>query len=249
MALKAIVDSLDGIDESLHEHYVEKDGGYYLSLDDFGKHPGAVTLKSTLNRVSKERDTLSAKVTEMEGKVEGLPEDFDPEEWARLKAGDGGKPDEAMQALKDQHARAIETLRNKHAADLDAVTAQVAERDSYIDRTLVDGGLKDSLLEVGVVPELLDGALASLRGNVKVQRADDGSRSAIVETDLGDVPVADFVKEWAGSKGKAYLGKPSGPGGEGNNGGNRNPRSAGDLGGDQGARKQAIASRFPELTQ
>lgn len=249
MALKAFTDTLDGIDESLHEHYIEKDGGYYLSLDDFGKHPGAVTLKATLNRVNKDKESLSEKLSELEGRVGGLPEDFDPDEWARLKAGDSGKPDEAIQTLKDQHARAIETLRTKHAADLEVANAQIGERDAYIDRTLIDGGLKDSLIGVGVVPELLDGALASLRGNVKVQRADDGSRSAIVETDLGDVPVADFVKEWAGSKGKAYLGKPSGPGGEGNNGSGRNSRGSGNLGGDTSARKQAIASRFPELPQ
>lgn len=248
MALKAFTDTLDGIDASLHEHYVEKDGGYYLSLDDFGKHPGAVTLKNTLNKVNKEKETLSAQVVDLEGKVSVLPDDFDADDWARLKASDTGKPDEAIQALKDQHTRAVEALRNKHTLEIEAANTQVAERDAYIDRTLIDGGLKDSLLEVGVMPELLDGALASLRGNVKVQRADDGSRSAIVETDLGDVGIADFVKEWAGSKGKAYLGKPGGPSPEGNNG-SRHSRSTGDLGGDVSARKSAIAERFPELNK
>lgn len=248
MALKAYTDNLDGIDESLREHYVEKEGGYYLSLDDFGKHPGAVTLKTTLNKVNKEKDMLASQVTDLESKASMLPDDFDADDWARLKAGDGGKTDEAIQALKDQHTRAVEMLRNKHALEVDAISSQVAERDGYIDRSLIDGGLKDSLLDVGVVPALLDGALASLRGNVRVQRADDGSRSAIVETDLGDVGVADFVKEWASSKGKAYLGKAQGPSPEGNNGG-RYARSGGDLGGDSGARKSAIADRFPELNK
>ena len=251
MALKAFVDSLDGIDESLHEHYTEKDGGFYLSLEDFGKHPGAVTLKTTLNKVNKDKDALAAKVTELEGKVEGLPEDFDADEWARLKAGDDGKPDEAIQALKDQHARAVETLKAKHAKDLADKDALLNERDGYIDRTLIDGGLKDALLDVGVNPDLMDGALASLRGSVKVQKADDGSRAAIVETDLGDVPVTEFVKEWAGTKGKAYLGKVTGPGGEGNNGGGRGgiKIQGGDFGGDKSARTKAIASKFPELAQ
>lgn len=249
MALKAYVDTLDGIDESLHEHYTEKDGGFYLSLDDFGKHPGAVTLKTTLNRVSKERDTLSGEVSELKSRVESLPEDFDPDEWTRLKAKNDGKDDEAIQALNEKHSKAIEALRNKHSAELEEVSAQIAERDSYIDRTLVDGGLKDSLIEVGVMPELMDGALASLRGSVKVQRSEDGSRTAIVETELGDVPVADYVKDWSTTKGKAYLGKPSGPGGEGNNGGTRSTKSTGDLGGNKDSRKKAIEARFPELNQ
>lgn len=247
MALKAVVSDLSEVDESLHEHYTEKDGSYYLSLDDFGKHPGAVTLKATLNKVNKDKETLSTKVAELESRVENLPDDFDADEWTRLKAGEGGKPDEAIQALKDQHARAVEQLKAKHKTDLDAVTAQVAERDGYIDRTLIDGGLKDSLLEVGVNPDLLDGALASLRGSVKVQRGDDGARSAIVETDLGDVAVSDFVKEWAGGKGKAYLGKP--PQMDANGGGNKRHAGqvGGDFGGDKAARTKAIAAKFPEL--
>lgn len=250
MALKAFVETLDSVDEALREHYVERDGGFHLGLEDFGKHYGAVALKGTLNKVNKDKDALATRVTELEGKVEGLPEDFDADEWARLKAGDGGKPDEAIQALKDQHARAVETLKAKHAKDLADKDALIGERDGYIDRTLVDGGLKDALLDVGVNPDLMDGALASLRGSVKVQKADDGSRAAIVETDLGDVPVADFVKEWAGAKGKAYLGKATGPGGEGNHGGRGGIKTqGGDFGGDKSARTKAIASKFPELAQ
>ena len=53
---------------------------------------------------------------------------------------------------------------------------------------------------------------------MKVQRADDGDRKAIVDTDLGEVSVADFVKEWSAGKGKPYLGKPTGPDVQGNNG-------------------------------
>lgn len=251
MALKAFVESLDSVDEALREHYVERDGGFHLGLEEFGKHYGAVALKTTLNKVNKDKDVLATKVTELEGKVSTLPEDFDVDEWARLKAGDSGKPDEALQAERDKSARAIEALKAKHAKDLADKDVMIGERDGYIDRTLIDGGLKDALLDVGVNPELLDGALASLRGSVKVQKADDGNRSAMVETDMGDVPVGDFVKEWAGAKGKAYLGKPFGPGGEGNNGGGRGgiKTQGGDFGGDKGARTKAIASKFPELAQ
>jgi hypothetical protein len=215
VALKAVVTSLDGIDAALHEHYTEKDGSFHLAIDDFGKHPGAVTLKTTLNKVNKDKDTLAAKVTELEDRVKELPEDFDPAEWARLKSG--AKPDEAIEALKAQHAKAVDTLKTKHAADLADKDKLIGERDGYIDRTLVDGGLKDALLDVGVKPELLDGALAVLRGSVKVHRAENGDRKAVVETDMGEVGVAEFVKDWSGTKGKAYLGTASGPEAKGNN--------------------------------
>lgn len=251
MALKAFVESLDGIDESLHEHYVEKDGGYYLNLEDFGKHPGAVTLKTTLNRVNKDKEALASKVAELESKVEGLPEDFDPDEWTRLKAGEGGKPDEAIQALKDQHARALEAAKAKYSKELEAALEQVAERDSYIDSSIRNDELRRALREVGVDMDQHEEVLLDHLGKqVKVQRTDDGKRVALVDTDLGEVPVSDFIKEWAGTKGKAYLGRPSGPDPHGNSGHGRSSRMpAGDFGGDRDDRVKAIASKFPELAQ
>lgn len=251
MALKAFVESLDSVDEALRDHYTERDGGFHLALEDFGKHYGAVSLKNTLNKVNKDKDALASKVSELEEKVGTLPEDFDPDEWARLKAGDGGKPDEAIQALKDQQARALEALKAKHVKDLTDRDAALQERDNYIDRTTRNDELRKALRDVGVDMDQHEEVLLDHLGKqVKVQRTDDGKRVALVDTELGEVPVTDFVKEWAGTKGKAYLGKASGPGGEGNNGMGRGPKTqGGDFGGDKSDRVKAIASKFPELAQ
>lgn len=251
MGLKAILEKIDDLPEDQKSLYTETKVGdktaYVLEVEDIDNHP-KVRGVITANRENvRKRDEYKSKVDELEGKVANLPEDFDADEWTRLKSGNSGKPDEALQALKDQHSRAIETLKAKHAKDLSDKDTLIGERDGYIDKTLIDGGLKDALLDVGVNPELLDGALASLRGSVKVQKADDGNRKAIVETDLGDVPVADYVKEWSGTRGKAYLGKPSGPGGEGNNGRGGVKTNAGNFGGDKNDRVKAISSKFPEL--
>jgi hypothetical protein len=250
MALKSVYTSADDIPEEHKAFYREDGDKYVLDIEGIDDHP-KVRGVITANRENiRKRDEYKAKLSELEGKVSTLPEDFDPDEWARLKAGEGGKPDEAIQALKDQHARAIEALKQKHASELTAKDQQIGERDSYIDRTLADGGLKDALLDVGVDPDLLDGALASLRPNVKVQRAENGDRKAIVETDLGEIGVPEFVKEWASAKGKAYLGKPSGPDAQGNNGNSRGKTlPAGSFGGDKSERTKAIASKFPELAQ
>jgi len=248
MGLKSIYSAGDEIPAEHKSFYKEEGDKFVLDVEGIDDHP-KVRGVITANRENvKKRDEYKAKVTELEGKVAGLPEDFDADEWTRLKAGDGGKPDEAIQALKDQHTKAVQTLKEKHAADLAERDTQIGERDGYIDRTLVDGGLKDALLDIGVNPELLDGAMASLRGNVKVQRADNGDRKAIVETDLGEVAVGDFVKDWSAGKGKAYLGKATGPGGNGNNGNGRVKAPAGDFGGSKEDRQKAIASKFPELS-
>lgn len=250
MGLKSVYTSQDDIPEGHRDFYKEEGDKFVLDIEGIDDHP-KVRGVITANRANvAKRDEYKARVTELEGKVAGLPEDFDADEWTRLKAGESGKPDEALQALKDQHARAIEAIKTKHAGELGERDKQLGERDGYIDRTLIDGGLKDALLDIGVNPELLDGALASLRGNVKVQRADTGDRKAIVETDMGEVPVGDFVREWSQTKGKAYLGKASGPDPLGNNRGGRGGKlPAGDFGGSKEDRQKAIASKFPELTQ
>ncbi|WP_336802465.1 hypothetical protein [Kaistia sp. MMO-174] len=217
MGLKSIYASADDIPDGQKDFYKEEGDKFVLDVEGIDDHP-KVRGVITANRENvRKRDEYKRQAEELKARVDGLPEDFDPDEWAQLKAGNGGKPDEALQALKDQHARALDALKAKHAGELGERDKQIGERDGYIDRTLIDGGLKDALLDIGVNPDLLDGALASLRGSVKVQRTDTGDRKAIVETDLGEVAIGDFVRDWSGGKGKAYLGKPSGPEAKGGN--------------------------------
>lgn len=209
MALKAIIDNLDDIPEALREHYAEKDGAFYLALDDFGKHPGAVTLKATLNKLNREKADLAAKVAEWEPRIAALPEDFDPADWERLKSGKTG--DEALAQIKEQHQRAMEQARNKHAEDLARLAGDLQERDSYIDRTTRQEALRKSLREAGIDPTHEDLIADHLARQVKVAREETGERRAFVETDIGEVGVADFVADWAKSKGKPYLRPVSGP--------------------------------------
>lgn len=213
MALKALIADLTEVDEALRAHYTEKDGAYYLDLDDFGKHPGAATLKATLNRVNKDKDALAAKVAEWQPKIEALPEDFDADEWERLKSG--AEPSEQIQTLKDQHARAIEAMKAKAKADQEALAVQLAERDGYIDGTTRDVALSAALDDAGFDPKHKPMLAKFLADRVKVRRDDGGARSAYVETDLGEVSTLDFIKDFAAKDGKDYLAKATGPGAPG----------------------------------
>ena len=51
MALKAIIDSLDSVEEQFHALYEEKDGKFVLNVDGIEAHPGAAALKAALDRV------------------------------------------------------------------------------------------------------------------------------------------------------------------------------------------------------
>lgn len=256
MGIKALLESLDGVPEALHGEYVEQKVGdktvFVLDVEGIDDHP-KVRGVITANRANiAKRDDYKSRLEAAEGKLSAIPEDFDAERWVELNANankdDPAKRDADLQSMKQVYEGKLQNAQNKYATDIAAKDAEIAERDRYIDRSLVDAGLKDSLLDVGVNPDLIEGAMASLRGSIKVQRADDGNRKAIVETDLGEVAVGDFVKDWAQTKGKAYLAKADGPRPNGNDGQHRGSKFAGaDLGGDVAARRKAIAAKFPEL--
>lgn len=253
MAIKTVLSDLGEAPESLRDEYKEQKVGdktiYVLDLDGIDDHPkvrGVITANSA-NKAK--RDEYKTKLDAAEARLVGLPEDFDADEWTRLKAGDGGNKDEAIQALKDQNARAIETLKTKHANDLADRDRQIGERDGYIDRTMRNDDLRKALRDAGVDMDQHEDVLLDYLGKqVKVQRADNGDRKTIVETDMGDISVTDFVKEWANGKGKAYLAKPGGPEPKGNNGDGRGDHSQkGSFGGNRDERVNAIANKFPDL--
>lgn len=215
MALKSFYSDASEVPEALRGEYVETaDGRFVLDIEDVDNHPkvrGVITANKENAKKAQER---LAKIEELQSRISELPEDFDPSEWSRLKSG-GGKPDEQMQALKDQHSRALEALKAKHNSDLAAITAQVQERDSYIDGQTRQNALSAALDEAGFDPMHKPMIAKFLADQIKVRREDDGRRIAFAETDLGELSPQDFVKEFASKQGKAYLAKASGPGANG----------------------------------
>lgn len=225
MGLKAILESLDGLDEGLTGFYKEDGDKFVLDVENIDSHPkvrGVVTANK--GNVAK-RDKWKARAEELEAKVATFPEDFDPEEYASLKANASDDPDktkavnEQIQSLKATYENQIAGLKKK----VEDVTAekdvQIAERDSYIDRTVKDADLKQSLLDVGVDPKFLNATLALHKDAAKVVRDDDGSRRGIFETDLGEVPIGQFIKEWAETdQGKPFIKPATGPNANGSNG-------------------------------
>lgn len=260
MGLKAILDSLDNVPAELHDYYTEADGKFVLDLDeDVKSHPRISALSNAYKKEQDRRKELSTKLAEAETRLAEIPEGFDPEEFLALKAKAGDPDDPAKKKADDEHLQSqrqlyeqrIANLTKKHAEEIASRDEALAERDGYIDKTTKLDVLRKSLRDVGVDPDFEDVVVDHLSPSIKVQRTDDGNRKAFVETDLGEVDVGSFVKDWSASKGQKFLAKPAGPGGEGNDGKGRGGMKvpAGDFGGDRDARAKAIASKFPELAQ
>lgn len=245
MALKTTYADATQIPENLASFYTESaDGRFVLDIDDIDNHPkvrGVINANNENKRKAQERLQL---VEDLQGKLSALPEDFDADEWQLLKSN--AKPDEQVNALREQHNKALAQLKAQHKASLDAVQAQISERDGFIDSQTRNSALNTALDEVGFDPIHKPLVTNYLAEKIKVRRDEDGSRVAFAETDFGEVSALDFVRDFAAKQGAAYLSTASGPGGSGSTKGPR-VSGAGDLGGDRSERVKALANRFPDL--
>ena len=204
MPIKAVVESLDGLDENLQSLYVQDGDKFFLDLDDdsIREHRAVAPLrnaydrtKSDLQRAREEREAASAK-------LRALPEDFDPDMWKRLK--EGGDP-------AKREAQMVE-MRKQFETERDEWKSKYEEASGRVQRVIVERSLEDALASSGITsPAFIKAARALLVGQVKL----DGDRP-VVETDMGSFPVADYVKRWAAGEGKDFVQPPSGGGARGN---------------------------------
>ncbi|WP_103171594.1 hypothetical protein [Paracoccus sp. SY] len=209
MALKAIIDSLDSVEEQHRSLYEEKDGKYVLAIEGLEAHPGAAALKSALDRVRSEKRALSEKLTGAEARLTGLPDDFDADEYDRLRAAAEGKE---PPALDERLERQRTELEKKHGAEKAKLEGRIAKLDGTLRKTLVDDGLTKALIDAGVSKDFLPAAKALLkeRGAVKLIEEDDEFQ-VLADNGIDDrMPLAKFVTDWAADEGKHFVAKPTG---------------------------------------
>lgn len=239
MALKAILDSIDDLPDDVKSEYkpakIEDKDVFVLDVEGVDSHPGVKTLKSAFERLKGDKKKLGDDLKVANDKLKVLPDDFDAEEWLRLKALDdeGGteddkkkKRDEHLQGQKKIFEDRIKALGEKHTADLAAKDAVIAAKDKEINGFVVDGGLTTALVDAGVDKKLLPGAKALLGASVKTI-VEDGKTRAFFDTDMGEAEIGDFVKSWVQSDaGKAYVPPATGGGAGGGDNKNRNQGDA-----------------------
>lgn len=231
MALKVILENLEGVDPLLQEHYTEKDGKFVLEIeDDIRKHPKGGSLQATIDRIKAEKKTLTDKLVTVEAKLADLPDEFNAEQYAtdmdelaefrRKKTGENPPDDEARQSQKRLYEQRIAKLEEKHATEKSQLEAEKKDLEGQIERVMGDDGLMKALVTVGVDKKLLPGATALLRKSVKVTRVDgNGEWHAFINTDQGEEEIEAFVQNWAQSdEGSVYIEKAKGGDSKGGNG-------------------------------
>jgi hypothetical protein len=230
LTLRAVVEKAEDVPENLKSEYVEKDGKFYLDLDGtISTHTSILPLNIAMNNLKKEKKTLQDRLTLLEAKTTGLPDDFDPAKYADVvaeletlkKDPDRDKDAEAkLQKERERYEQRLRDAEAKRVADLKAKDGEINERDTLIHETLVDGGLTEALVKHGVAKEFMGATRALLRGSVKVRKGDDGKRHAVVDTDLGEVDIDHFVENWSKSDdGKPFVVQAKGSGSHGSGNG------------------------------
>ena len=205
MKLKAILETLDGLDEALKPFYTEKDGKFILALDHVDDHPDVKGLKASLTSARAEKKTLETKVTELTDKFGSLPDDF-MDNYNRLKDSGTGNVD---QKLADQRARLTQEKDT-------AVNKVTAERDSFksrVEKLTSENAINVALAEANVAPHMQKAVRAMFQSQIKVDYEGD---EAIVT--IENLPVVDKIKAWAGTEeGKYFVAAPANGGGGGGN--------------------------------
>lgn len=229
MALKSILESIDDLPEEIKAEYKpvkigDKDA-FMLDIDGLDAHPGTAKLKTALENNKKDKTALFAENKVLKEKLGAVPEDFDADEWLRLKAEADEDPNDPDKKKKHEQLVAgqkklyedrIEANKKKAEADLAAKDVLLREKDATIASLLVDDGLTKALVEVGVGKQYLNGAKALLRANVKVVQEEGQQPRAVFNTDLGEENLPDFIRNWSQSEeGKAYIPPAAGGGAEG----------------------------------
>lgn len=217
---KAVIDDIEAVPEEYRDIYEDgKDGGHVIKPSLLAGHPAITNIKATADRLDKDKRDLAKKLADAEKRLADLPDDFDPEEYERIKeameSGDDKDKDEARQRAFQKR---VEAMERKHQAELEEREAAVTAKDGVIHRLLVEDGLTKALVEAGVGKEFMRAAKALLKEQVKVVE-DGGEYRAVVDTDIGEADVAKYVADWAqGEEGKPFVPAPKGADAKGNNG-------------------------------
>lgn len=245
MALKAVLESIDELDEVLKGEYTEKDGKWYLDVTEINAHPQVVALKNAHERQKTDNASLKSKVAELETKVSTIPVDFSIDEWNRLLALDDidpndpnskdkkkAKADERLAQLRTTFEQQITALKAKYDKDIGEKDATIASERGLRAQDKADLALDKAMDKANIDPKFRSAVRALHKSGIKHAIEDDGSIRVYFESDLGEVEPETFINNWAqGDDGKVFVSVPTGPVGQGGNksGGNNvanNPFSA-----------------------
>lgn len=187
MALKAILDSLDGLDEAVQKEYTEKDGKFYLSVEavDGFSLEDVSGLKSTLGKTKRALEEATTKVTGFDG--------LDPvkvkADLAKLEELSGLDPEKEADKIAEVKIKAANVqLLEKHATEVAAKDTSMGVLKTQLEKVLIVAEATKAISEQkGSIDLLMPHVLAS----AKLKPLDNGEYAVEVMDSAGNPRIGD----------------------------------------------------------
>lgn len=156
--MKPVLANLSEVPEALRGEYTERDGKFYLKVDDAViLSPAEVAERDRkLNEFRDNNRKLNESVKERDDKLK-LFDGVDPEEYRKLK--DGQKPPEGIEAIvaaavakanKPLHAQVEQLTADKKKSDEDAAKAKKDLADKELEGLIRDAAIKFGVEDTAV---------------------------------------------------------------------------------------------------
>lgn len=217
MALKFVVDSLDGVDESVQGLYSKHtDGKYYLEVE------GAVA-KSKLDEFRNNNINLKQQIDELTDKYGNI--DVDKyKELMEKAAQDDGKKRIPMEKLDEIVNERTQKMKEEYENQIGQLKDVVSSQSGQLDNLLIDGAVRQAAAEAKVRNAAIEDVILRAKQTFKVvdgQAIAHDSKGAIVYGKDGSTPLS--TNEWLGGlkKNASHLFETSTGGGAG--GGDQSP--------------------------
>lgn len=253
MALKAVLTSLDGIDDSIKALYVEKDGKHILDVETVEGYAleDVSGLKTALGKERTTRERLERDVV----KFKDLDPDKAREALAKLEELTSIDPaKEADKIANTKFEAAKSQLLEKHQGDLTARDGKISSLEGLVDQL---ARKQEAIAAIAEHKGSVDLLLPHVLNITKSEVTDDGVRVKVLQPDGNDrvngkgdpMSIRELVAEMRQSDiyGPAFEGSGQSGSGKQPNGGGGGAPQKGNFGGTKEERAAAIASKFPEL--
>lgn len=178
MALKHVVDNLDGLPEQVHEHYTEGDDGkYHLQLDGaFIDTEDPAKLKRAKDHEKAQRQQAEQKATQLGERITAMEAELDE---VRKSGGN-------TSALEKSYQQKIDRMKADYEGQLGGLRGS-------LEGLLVDNVASSVASKISTAPDVI---LPHIRQRLKAETGEDGKASTRV-LDKNGQPSAMTVEELA----------------------------------------------------
>ena len=239
--LKAVVETLDGLDAALHALYSKEGEKYVLQIEGFDAHPATHGLISTVNRLKEENKGLKPKAKAWTDLVELRgDEDLTPDALHEaLESKAGGTPKDVAEQIKEAERRGAERAEAKALKEMEKVAKERDTLRGALTGRTVDGDLDAAIAKAGFVEKYRPAVRALLKQRNPEMIEEDGKFRGVFRSDPDGIPRDLSIDDYVSAFAKGDEASPFMPAGGGGSGG----KDSGGSGG--GARPGSIDGNDP----